>query len=1224
MDHEHSQRSSHDYDGQSSLDYDGFDELFHLGRVGGLSGTSQWSSLPPSRCDFKVGIVCALPLEASVVSILFDRQWDSNIVGKETGDPNAYSIGMIGQHNVVLTHMPNMGKVAAAMAATWLSASFQGIKLALVVGICGGVPSAGGAEIILGDVVISEGIIQYDLGRRFPNNNFLRKDTPRDNLPRPNLEIRAALAKVKTQQGRNSLQDKLSGFLDILVGELRGAEIYPGMAKDKLFKSKYLHKHHELSGCVVCSSKDGGNNVCDEAFESSCERLECDDQEVVPRSRLTQHSGPAIHFGLIASGDVVMRSGEDRDIIASRDGVIAFEMEGAGVWEMFPSSLVIKGVCDYADSHKNKVWQNYAAATAAAATKAFLEIVDIDSLRQPRSHQYASHHRRSSRRSMAMRPNQEWKVEEVKFLNKLRKSPYQDRKDLNPDRVQGTCEWFVQHKLFQEWQDGNSRILWVSADPGCGKSVLAKYLVDSILPAKKSRTICYFFFKDGFEDQKTITGALCCLLHQLFKQKRALCSEAIIGQLSDDKGGFTNSFSDLWEALLDAAENNDAAETICVLDAIDECELRGMSQLSQALCRFSSLSRKSKLKFLLTSRPYDRIRRDFHLSDIPDLAVVHLAGESDEETTKISREIDVFIKARVQGIGARLMLRQDDQELLLQALMCVQHRTYLWVHLTLDLIESDPDIDKNGIIKATSHIPQTVDEAYDRILSTSRDFEQARKILHIIVAAARPLTLREMGFVMALREEHTSHSEVIYQSEDRLRVNIRDICGLFVVIIDSRIYLLHQTAREFLVKSGQQNSPASVSSSLKWKHLIQPQEAHKILAEICIWYLLLTEFENQREEAENISQQDMNRYRLLDYSANHWSMHFRESRIAFIESKLQSALRICDIRSARCSIWLRVFWKSQSTDFPLRFTTLMIASYFGLEAVVKHLLRTENFDLDECDMTHGRSALSWAAENNHDVIVRLLTSSIYRMHVGAFKLAGWKGANVNSLDKYRRTPLSYAAWKGNISVVKLLLKAGGLIDSRDGIGFTLWIYDICNEHKDVLQLLIENGQGGERNGGIDSYLIFSAIQRGDAAVVQPLLDIGKVDMNAKSHDNRKLLHNAALFGNESIVRLLLHTGKVALNTRNPWRKTPLHSAVVSGNDTIIRMLLDTGRVDLNIKDRWGQTPLLIAFKQSPEKAVQLLAAMGINRRNTKGQSRWQPLWDAFEREDEDFIREFKI
>ena len=80
---------------------------------------------------------------------------------------------------------------------------------------------------------------------------------------------------------------------------------------------------------------------------------------------------PAIYIGPVASGDQVMKSGEDRDRIAQKEGIIAFEMEGAGVWEEVPC-IVVKGVCDYADCHKNKKWQNFAAATAASASKAIL------------------------------------------------------------------------------------------------------------------------------------------------------------------------------------------------------------------------------------------------------------------------------------------------------------------------------------------------------------------------------------------------------------------------------------------------------------------------------------------------------------------------------------------------------------------------------------------------------------------------------------------------------------------------------------------------------------------------------------------------------------------------------------------------------------------------------------------------------------------------------------
>ena len=330
---------------------------------------------PRDRTDFEIAIICALPLEASAVSALFDKRWDDQTYGKVPRDSNVYSTGVIGQHNVVLVHMPNMGKVAAATAASCLSISFPNIQLALVVGICGGAPFGNqpSEDIVLGNVVISEGLIQYDLGRQFPNNRFVRKDTPRDNLPRPGPNIRATLAKLQTKQGRSWLQSKTSEYLAILRQELSDTVTYPGATEDRLFKPTYQHKHHKPSECVICANGGTRDDVCDIAVGLSCEQIKCDKRELIPRIRRSHPFNPVVHFGLIASGDTVMKSGEDRDDIASRDGVIAFEMEGAGVWESFPSSLVIKGICDYADSHKSKVWQNYAAATAAAVTRGFLE-----------------------------------------------------------------------------------------------------------------------------------------------------------------------------------------------------------------------------------------------------------------------------------------------------------------------------------------------------------------------------------------------------------------------------------------------------------------------------------------------------------------------------------------------------------------------------------------------------------------------------------------------------------------------------------------------------------------------------------------------------------------------------------------------------------------------------------------------------------------------------------
>src|SRR5947207_5219248 len=207
---DHKERISYEPKGTGSDDRNGGCPV-DTARAYNLHPDSQWYPSPPRR-DFEIAIICALPLEASVVGALFDKRYDDKTYCKALGDPNAYSTGGIGHHNVVLVHMPNMGKVAAAAAAASLRASFQGIQLALVVGICGGVPFGTqlSEDILLGDIVISEGLVQYDLGRQFPNNRFMRKDTARDNLPRPGHKLRAALAKLQTKQRRSLLQNKTS------------------------------------------------------------------------------------------------------------------------------------------------------------------------------------------------------------------------------------------------------------------------------------------------------------------------------------------------------------------------------------------------------------------------------------------------------------------------------------------------------------------------------------------------------------------------------------------------------------------------------------------------------------------------------------------------------------------------------------------------------------------------------------------------------------------------------------------------------------------------------------------------------------------------------------------------------------------------------------------------------------------------------------------------------
>jgi ankyrin repeat protein len=697
-------------------------------------------------------------------------------------------------------------------------------------------------------------------------------------------------------------------------------------------------------------------------------------------------------------------------------------------------------------------------------------------------------------------------------------------------------------------------MLWVSADPGCGKSVLAKHLVNSVLRTTESTTLCYFFFKDDFEDQRNVVSALCCILCQLFTQKRTLLSDAILDQFDIDGETFTGSFGDLWQTLVNVAKDKNAGEIICLLDAFDECEGQGRSQLAQKLCELYGTPKDFNLKFLLTSRPWGEIRQGFQPLKIPRLPMIHLSGEGDEEMKKISREIDVFIKARVQDIGTRLKLTHEERKLLLGGLMRVPNRTYLWVHLTLDLFVKERYIDKIGILKVTSRLPKTIDEAYDRILSKSRDPEKAKKILHIVVAATRPLTVSEMALAFVLRENHRSYDALDLEliPEDRFREKVRDICGLFVTIIDSRLYLLHQTAKEFLVQNDTANSPKGVPMDLEWKHSLRPQESHHILTEICIWHLLFEDFENSPlGEDESLSQYVEN-HTFLDYSAKHLTAHFRELQIEVQGAMTQLILSICEMSSRRCLTWFRIYWTSTNTNFPRGFTNLMIVSYFGLQTAVKHLLKMDGVDLNSRDDTYRRSALSWAAGNGFDAVVKLLINDVstYRRVV---RLLSMKRAKIDTVDRYGRTPLSYAAWIGNVAVVELLTEAGARADLKDEIGGTPLSYAVCNGNKEMIELLL----------------------KGDT----------QVDFEDISKD---LLFSAAKKGHEDVVSLLLNTGKAGLDARDVNGETPLSWAARNGHGAIVKLLLATGKVDVNAKNKTGWTPLSWATEGRHKDVVELL------------------------------------
>ena len=343
-------------------------------------------SRPASRDEFSIAVICALESESDAIEAMFDQDWEvEKKYPKIDGDDNAYTMGRIGDHNVVLARIPGMGKAESAKLASSFSLNFKHITLGLVVGICGGAPlirerpgrpnQPRDKPVYLGDIMISTQLIQYDFGHQY-SQVFKPMDTLENTLGRPNNEIRAFVNQRSGLKGRKDLQDEICRYLtDFSTTEGFEESKYQGLEKDILYKDDFRHQHRDSTKCACVESEE---MVCQEALDSTCDDLRCTSEQSVQRIRLkevkddTAVPGPVVHFGAVASGDSVVKSARHREQLANKRNAIGFEMEGAGAWESMPT-VVIKSVVDYADSHKSYSWQKYGAACAAACMKAFVK-----------------------------------------------------------------------------------------------------------------------------------------------------------------------------------------------------------------------------------------------------------------------------------------------------------------------------------------------------------------------------------------------------------------------------------------------------------------------------------------------------------------------------------------------------------------------------------------------------------------------------------------------------------------------------------------------------------------------------------------------------------------------------------------------------------------------------------------------------------------------------------
>lgn len=292
--------------------------------------------------EYTVAWICALPIELTAARAMLDEIHEPLPI--HICDSNTYTLGRIRGHNIVIACLPidRYGTVNATNIVTNMKQTFNSIRVGLIVGIGGGVPSGPETDIRLGDIVVGTRVMQVDLGKIIGDGQLEHTGVPRF----PDQILAKAVSHLRAKH-----VEKPSRIPSVLQQKLKGCGYGRPKSLDRLFHGMYQHTHPQEN----CDQYDNSKTI---------------------KRRIRSSDDPVIHYGAIASGSQVVKSSAFRDKVARELKVICFEMEAAGLMDILPC-LPIRGICDYSDSHKSKEWQKYAAATAAAYATELLQELPV-------------------------------------------------------------------------------------------------------------------------------------------------------------------------------------------------------------------------------------------------------------------------------------------------------------------------------------------------------------------------------------------------------------------------------------------------------------------------------------------------------------------------------------------------------------------------------------------------------------------------------------------------------------------------------------------------------------------------------------------------------------------------------------------------------------------------------------------------------------------------------
>ncbi|UKZ70786.1 uncharacterized protein TrAtP1_011755 [Trichoderma atroviride] len=1134
--------------------------------------------------DYTVSWICALHIETAAARAMLDCIHDD--LPQARNDINTYTLGSIGHHNIVIASLPagHYGTNNAATVASNIERSFPSIEIHLMVGIGGGAP--GKLDLRLGDIVVGSRVMQYDLGKIVGDGQIERTGIP--TIPPPKLL--AYVAKVR------AIHEVTPTTVPDILQEMYNK--YPEMAtyarpnvQDRLFQADFEH--------------DSAAASCDE----------CDASMLVhrlPRTNLR----PKIHYEAIASSNQVMKHGITRDKIARELQVACFEMEAAGLMN-FPY-LIIRGICDYSDSHKNKQWQEYAAATAAAYAKEFLNTIPTTKEATKMAVQAVE-----SRADEG--PLKDWWQQ---FLGSLNFEQIDSRQSNIKAAYTATCKWFLQSPEYLAWIDSaklseHHGFLWLSGKPGAGKSTILKYVYTRVRKtlSTTNAVISFFFNARGDVLERSPTGMYRSLLLQLLKSfpdLQKVCEDSNF-VIQNGSCPSSDAIQILFRKAISTIGNRSLT---CFIDALDECDELQAREVVQFLEDLGqqAVHDNIELRICFSSRhyPYIFIRKGIRLTL--------------EDQKGHQEDVERYIQGNLRADPGPLV--KEVQAQILQKSAGV----FMWVVLVVDILNKEFARGRMfAVKKRLAEIPDRLSDLFKDILTRDNEnMEDLLLCLQWMLYAKRPLVREEFYFAVSTGllggDELTLDYLMTSISSDMMdRFVVSSSKGLAEVTKSNQhtIQFIHESVRDFLIKdNGLQELWPEFGNGFE-------QLSHDKLKQCCYKYFKLGATHlldgdvlwEGNEEVKELRASLSNRAPFLQYATQNVLYHADIAASNMLQDNFLAEFELED--------WIisnNLFERYKVRRYTANASLFYILADKGFSALIqtqlrhdpnccalgeryrypifaalinKHgdavqaLLRQAASPANECDASRfldymrydsvykDEQSFTWAVQNGYKPVVEWLIE---------------RGADVNMKNHNTRPPLLIAVEKGHTSITKLLIERGtdvNLKDTRSPHATALII--AIQKHNDTMAEMLIEKCADINISEVHGYTpLICALIEANYNLVSLLLDKG-ADVDAKSSiGNQSLLHAMKKGVKKDIIQLLIQKG-ADVNAKDVSGDTPLLYAARDGiQKDIIQLLIQKG-ADINAKNDYGKTSLINAIqnsfqhtKQEAKEIIQLLVEKDAN------------------------------